>query len=168
MECVLLGSGGMMPMPYRFLTSLAVRLQGQLYIVDAGEGCQMSLKKTKLGIKTLRVLAISHLHGDHCLGAPGLLMMRAQVPDPDHSSLFSYLLSGSSSGGQTFFSTAHGSGRTMSRAKARKIWRGQKLQQEMEERGVYVRTASRPGLAEEAGGLTRTLMMSFWLRSWRG
>jgi ribonuclease Z len=82
MECVLLGSGGMMPMPYRFLTSLAVRLQGQLYIFDAGEGCQINLKKAKLGIKTLRVLAISHLHGDHCLGVPGLLMMRAQVDDP--------------------------------------------------------------------------------------
>jgi len=71
-----------MPMPYRFLTSLAVRLEGQLYLFDAGEGCQINLKKTKLGIKPLRVLAVSHLHGDHCLGVPGLLMMRAQVPDP--------------------------------------------------------------------------------------
>jgi ribonuclease Z len=81
MECVLLGSGGMMPMPGRFLTSLAVRLEGQIYLFDAGEGCQIHLKKTKLGIKSLRVVAVSHLHGDHCLGVPGLLMMRAQVPD---------------------------------------------------------------------------------------
>ena len=71
-----------MPMPYRFLTSLAVRHQGQLYLFDAGEGCQITLKKAKLGIKSLRVVAVSHLHGDHCLGLPGLLMMRAQVPDP--------------------------------------------------------------------------------------
>ena len=76
MECVLLGSGGMMPMPSRFLTSLAVRLQGQVYLFDGGEGCQINLKKTGLGIKPLRVLAVSHLHGDHCLGIPGLLMMR--------------------------------------------------------------------------------------------
>ena len=82
MDCVLLGSGGMMPMPYRFLTSLAVRREGRLYLFDAGEGCQINLKKAKLGIKPLRVLAVSHLHGDHCLGVPGLLMMRAQVPDP--------------------------------------------------------------------------------------
>lgn len=82
MECVLLGSGGMMPMPYRFLTSLAVRTQGHIYLFDAGEGAQIALKKVKLGIKGLRVLAVSHLHGDHCLGVPGLLMMRAQVPDP--------------------------------------------------------------------------------------
>ncbi len=82
MECVLLGSGGMMPMPYRFLTSLAVRHQGQLYLFDAGEGCQINLKKAKLGIKSLRLVTVSHLHADHCLGLPGLLMLRAQVTDP--------------------------------------------------------------------------------------
>ncbi len=71
-----------MPMPYRFLTSLAVRHQGQLYLFDAGEGCQINLKKAKLGIKSLRLVAISHLHADHCLGLPGLLMLRAQVTDP--------------------------------------------------------------------------------------
>jgi tRNA-splicing ligase RtcB len=69
----------------------------------------------------------------------------------------SYLLVGTSGGDQTFFSTAHGSGRTMSRTKARKIWRGQKLQREMEERGIYVRTASWPGLAEEAGGAYKNI-----------
>ena len=71
-----------MPMPYRFLTSLAVRHQGQLYLFDAGEGCQINMKKAKLGIKSLRLLALSHLHADHCLGLPGLLMLRAQVTDP--------------------------------------------------------------------------------------
>jgi tRNA-splicing ligase RtcB len=64
----------------------------------------------------------------------------------------SYLLAGTPDGAQTFFSTAHGSGRTMSRTKARKQWRGEKLQREMEQRGIYVRTASWSGLAEEAGG----------------
>jgi tRNA-splicing ligase RtcB len=64
----------------------------------------------------------------------------------------SYLLVGVSTGKQTFFTTAHGSGRTMSRTKARKQWRGQKLQREMEARGIYVRSASWSGLAEEAGG----------------
>ncbi len=63
----------------------------------------------------------------------------------------SYLLAGVAQGSQTFFSTAHGSGRTMSRTKARKQWYGKTLQREMEARGVYVRTASWPGLAEEAG-----------------
>jgi tRNA-splicing ligase RtcB len=64
----------------------------------------------------------------------------------------SYLMVGVPSGDQTFFSTAHGSGRTMSRTKARKQWRGDKLQRDMAQRGIYVRTASWSGLAEEAGG----------------
>jgi len=63
----------------------------------------------------------------------------------------SYLLAGMPSGGETFFTTAHGSGRAMSRHQAKKLFRGQKLQREMEERGIYVRTASWGGLAEEAG-----------------
>ncbi len=63
----------------------------------------------------------------------------------------SYLLAGVDSGDQTFFSTAHGSGRTMSRHKAKKMFHGKTLQQDMERRGIYVRTASWSGLAEEAG-----------------
>ena len=64
----------------------------------------------------------------------------------------SYLLVGVASGAQTFFSSAHGSGRTMSRTKARKTWQGQTLQKEMQSRGIYVRSTSYSGLAEEAGG----------------
>ena len=63
----------------------------------------------------------------------------------------SYLLAGVPQGTQSFYSTAHGSGRTMSRAKARKLWQGHALQADMEKRGIYVRTASWSGLAEEAG-----------------
>jgi tRNA-splicing ligase RtcB len=64
----------------------------------------------------------------------------------------SYLLVGIPSGAQSFFSTAHGSGRVMSRTRARKQWRGDKLQRDMAAAGIYVRTASWAGLAEEAGG----------------
>lgn len=81
MECILLGSGGMMPLPYRFLSALLVRLGGVSYLFDAGEGAQIQLKRGGLGIKALSVIAVSHLHADHCLGIPGLLMLRAQVPD---------------------------------------------------------------------------------------
>lgn len=64
----------------------------------------------------------------------------------------SYLLVGTPDGDQTFFSTAHGSGRTMSRTKARRQWRGQSVLRDMEARGIIVRSASMAGLAEEAGG----------------
>jgi tRNA-splicing ligase RtcB len=63
----------------------------------------------------------------------------------------SYLLAGVASGAQTFFSTAHGSGRTMSRTKARKQFRAQTLLRDMAERGIYVRAVSKAGLTEEAG-----------------
>jgi tRNA-splicing ligase RtcB len=64
----------------------------------------------------------------------------------------SYLLVGVPTGNQSFFSTAHGSGRTMSRTKARKTWDGKTLQKQMQARGIYVRSSSWSGLAEEAGG----------------
>jgi tRNA-splicing ligase RtcB len=69
----------------------------------------------------------------------------------------SYLLLGGSEGQETFFSTAHGSGRRMSRTKARKIWKGSKLLRELQHRGIYVRTASLKGLAEEAGGAYKNI-----------
>ncbi len=63
----------------------------------------------------------------------------------------SYLLTGVAGGAAAFFSTAHGSGRTMSRTKAKKSFHGRELQQSLEQRGIYVRTVSYAGLAEEAG-----------------
>ncbi len=64
----------------------------------------------------------------------------------------SYLLVGVPGSAETFYSTAHGSGRAMSRTRARKQFRGRDLQRDMEERGIYVKAASFRGLAEEAGG----------------
>jgi tRNA-splicing ligase RtcB len=69
----------------------------------------------------------------------------------------SYLLVGVRSGEETFYSTAHGSGRAMSRTKARKTWKGDKLLRELKHRGIYVRTASLKGLAEEAGGAYKNI-----------
>jgi tRNA-splicing ligase RtcB len=63
----------------------------------------------------------------------------------------SYLLAGVATGSQTFYSTAHGSGRAMSRNQAKKQFRGRELQEQMESRGILVRTVSYSGLAEEAG-----------------
>jgi tRNA-splicing ligase RtcB (3'-phosphate/5'-hydroxy nucleic acid ligase) len=64
----------------------------------------------------------------------------------------SYLLVGAESAAQTWFTTAHGSGRTMSRTRAKQLYRGEQLQKDMENRGIYVKTTSFAGLAEEAGG----------------
>jgi tRNA-splicing ligase RtcB len=63
----------------------------------------------------------------------------------------SYVLAGVAAGRASFHSTAHGSGRTMSRTRARKLVRGQELRERMEARGILVRSGSYHGLAEEAG-----------------
>jgi len=64
----------------------------------------------------------------------------------------SWLLAGVDSAAQTWYTTAHGSGRTMSRTRAKQLYRGDQLQKDMEGRGIYVKTTSLAGLAEEAGG----------------
>ncbi len=69
----------------------------------------------------------------------------------------SYLLAGLATGKDAFYSTAHGSGRTMSRHQAKKMVQGRALQKDMEERGIYVRTDSFGGLAEEAGSAYKNI-----------
>jgi tRNA-splicing ligase RtcB len=64
----------------------------------------------------------------------------------------SYVLVGAETGKDTFFSTAHGAGRTMSRHAAIKKWRGEQVTKQLGERGIYVKTASWKGAAEEAPG----------------
>jgi tRNA-splicing ligase RtcB len=63
----------------------------------------------------------------------------------------SYLLVGAEGARKAWCSTAHGSGRTMSRTQARRQFRGEALQRDMGQRGIYVRSVSFAGLAEEAG-----------------
>lgn len=63
----------------------------------------------------------------------------------------SYLLVGTETGAETFYTTAHGSGRTMSRTKAKGLFKGDELQKDMMKRGIYVKSVSYAGLAEEAG-----------------
>ncbi|MFH0737082.1 MAG: RtcB family protein [Candidatus Micrarchaeota archaeon] len=69
----------------------------------------------------------------------------------------SYLLAGVASGEATWFTTAHGSGRTMSRTRAKQLFRGDQLQKDMEARGIYVKTTSYAGLAEEAGAAYKNI-----------
>jgi len=63
----------------------------------------------------------------------------------------SYLLAGVQSGEQSFYTTAHGSGRSMGRNQAKKQFRGRDLEKRLLEQGIYIRSASYSGLAEEAG-----------------
>ena len=65
----------------------------------------------------------------------------------------SYILVGTDIGmKRTFGSACHGAGRAMSRTKAKKMWYGKKLAEELRKKGIYIRAHSMPGLAEEAPG----------------
>jgi tRNA-splicing ligase RtcB len=69
----------------------------------------------------------------------------------------SYVLRGVPSGQQTFFTTVHGSGRAMSRKQAKKQFRGKQLEHDLAERGIYIRSVSYAGLAEEAGAAYKNI-----------
>ena len=74
LDVCLLGSGGMMPLPYRWLTSLMTRFNGSSLLIDCGEGTQIAIKKKGWSFKPIDVICFTHYHGDHISGLPGLLL----------------------------------------------------------------------------------------------
>ena len=74
LDVCLLGCGGMMPLPYRWLTSLMTRYNGSSLLIDCGEGTQIAIKEKGWSPKPIDVICFTHYHGDHISGLPGLLL----------------------------------------------------------------------------------------------
>ena len=74
LDVCLLGSGGMMPLPYRYLTALMTRFNGSSLLIDCGEGTQVAIKEKGWSFKPIDVICFTHYHGDHISGLPGLLL----------------------------------------------------------------------------------------------
>lgn len=74
LDICLAGTGGMMPLPYRWLTSLMLRYEGSQLLIDCGEGTQIALKKRGWSFKPIDIICITHFHADHISGLVGLLL----------------------------------------------------------------------------------------------
>ena len=74
LDVCLLGTGGMMPLPYRKLTACMTRFNGHSLLIDCGEGTQVGIKERGWSVKPLDAICFTHFHADHISGLPGLLL----------------------------------------------------------------------------------------------
>lgn len=74
LDICLLGTGGMMPLPYRWLTSMMARYNGTSILMDCGEGTQIAMKEKGWSPKPIDVICFTHFHADHISGLPGMLL----------------------------------------------------------------------------------------------
>ena len=74
LDVCLVGTGGMMPLPRRWLTALMTRYNGSSLLIDCGEGTQVAIKVKGWSFKPIDVICFTHYHGDHISGLPGLLL----------------------------------------------------------------------------------------------
>ena len=74
LDVCLLGTGGMMPLPYRWLTALMLRYNGQSILIDCGEGTQIALREKGWSPNPIDVICFTHFHADHISGLPGMLL----------------------------------------------------------------------------------------------
>ena len=72
-EVHILGCGSALPTTRHGLSSQVVNHREKLYMIDCGEGSQLRFRAEKLKFQKLAAVFISHLHGDHCFGLPGLI-----------------------------------------------------------------------------------------------
>ncbi len=73
-DVCLLGTGGMMPLPYRALTSAMIKVNGSSILIDCGEATQIAVRRRGWSFNPIDLIMITHFHADHISGLPGMLL----------------------------------------------------------------------------------------------
>jgi ribonuclease Z len=84
----ILGSGAATPTSQRYPTAQALQIDERIFMIDCAEGAQMQLRRYKIKIQQIRAIFISHLHGDHVFGLPGLLSSLSMLDRTEPLDLF--------------------------------------------------------------------------------
>lgn len=74
LQVTFLGTAGTAPSAHRNPSAVLVSREGELLLFDCGEGTQQQMMRAKTGMKALSTICVTHFHGDHILGIPGILM----------------------------------------------------------------------------------------------
>lgn len=87
-DVILLGTGSMVPLPSRFLSSAMLRVGQSLILLDCGEGTQVAMRLRHWGFRKLDAICLSHMHADHVAGIPGLLHTLANAGKTEPLAIF--------------------------------------------------------------------------------